>query len=218
MGARLTMLEMSIVSQQVAIAGRVLEGETESSISGAIVEIVAMPEKFRAILSLKALQYGSQWEKMHNSPNRRITTSDGSFHFINLPPGEYILEVSFPVNPNRYNKVQKTVKVSAAVNGKIPTMMLDILLSVTGIKGIITDAEEANKLIANAKVQIQGSRESCISNQKGNYRLLGLEPSKSGELNLNLIVSAIGYQEVSKSVVIKRGEVITEQNFSLKRK
>jgi CarboxypepD_reg-like domain len=212
------MLEMLIVSQQIAIAGRVLEGETSKAISGAIVEIIEMPEKFRAILSLKALQYGLQWEKMSNRYDRKITTSDGSFHFSNLPPGEYLLEVSFPTSATWYNKVQKKVQVSSAINNKIPTMMTDIVLFPTGIKGTITDVDDPNKMIGNAKVQIQGSRESTISNQKGNYSLLGLESSKSGQLAVTLIVSAIGYQEVSKSIVIKRGEVIAEQNFSLKYK
>jgi CarboxypepD_reg-like domain len=212
------MLEMSIVSQQIAIAGRVLEGEMSKAISGAIVEIIEMPEKFRAILSLKALQYGLQWEKMSNRYDRKITTSDGSFHFTNLPPGEYVLEVSFAISATWYSKVQKKVQVSSAINNKIPTTMTDIVLLPTGIKGTITDVDDPKKVIDNAKVQIQGSRESTVSDQKGNYRLLGLESSKSGELAATLIVSAMGYQEVSKSIVIKRGEVIAEQNFSLKHK
>ena len=58
------MLQMSVSNPQIAIAGRVLEGETEKAISGTMVEIIEMPEKFKAILSLKALQYGKQWEKM----------------------------------------------------------------------------------------------------------------------------------------------------------
>jgi CarboxypepD_reg-like domain len=212
------MLEMSIVSQQIAIAGRVMEGETENSISGAIVEIIEMPEKFRAILSLKALQYGSQWGKMSDRPNRKITTSDGSFHFTNLPPGEYLLEASFLRSTTRYSKVQKTVKVSSPVNGKIPTTMADIVILPTGIKGTITDIDEPNKAIVNAKVQIQGSRESTISNQKGYYRLIGLESPKSGQSTITLIISAVGYQEVSQSLDIQAGKVIAEQNFALKHK
>ena len=73
------MLKMSVSKPQIAIAGRVLEGETEKIISGAMVEIIEMPERFRAILSLKALQYGSQWEKMSERPDRKITSSDGYF-------------------------------------------------------------------------------------------------------------------------------------------
>ncbi|MFB2772415.1 carboxypeptidase regulatory-like domain-containing protein [Pelatocladus sp. BLCC-F211] len=208
---------MSVSNQQIAIAGKVLEGESEKTISGAIVEIIAMPEKFKTQLSLKALQYGSQWERMLERPDRKITTSDGDFHFINLPPGEYLLETFLPTSATRYKNGRKTVTVSA-VDGKILTTMTEIVLLPTGIKGKITDADEPNKAIINAKVQIQGSRDSTLSDQKGNYRLLGLESSKSGEHTVTLTVSAIGYQQVSQSVVIQLGEVIAEQNFSLKHK
>lgn len=212
------MLGMSVSNPQVAIAGRVLEAETEKAISGAMVEIIAMPEKFQTILSLKALQYGWQWHKMRERCDRTITRSDGSFHFINLPPGEYILEASLPERGTRYNFVKKTVEVTESVNGKMPVAMIDIVLLPTGIKGTVTDADEPNKAIINAQVQIQGSRDWALTDQEGNYRLLGLESSKSGQRTVNLIVSATGYQQVSQSVVIKYGVVISNQNFSLKQR
>ncbi|MGB7439668.1 MAG: carboxypeptidase regulatory-like domain-containing protein [Coleofasciculaceae cyanobacterium] len=210
------MLEISLSNPQVAIAGRVLEGETEKAISGAMVEIIAMPDKFQTILSLKALQYGWQWSKMRERCDRKITTSDGYFHFVKLPPGEYILEASLPGRGTRYNSVQKTVKVADSIKGKISTVVADIVLLPTGIKGTVTDADEPNKAIVNAKVQIQGSRDWILTDQEGNYRLLGLESSKSGQRTVNLIISATGYQQVSLSVVIKHGVVISNQNFSLK--
>lgn len=208
------MLKMSVSNQQIAIAGKVLEGETENKISGALVEIIEMPEKFRAILSMKALQYGSQWEKMLERPDRKITTSDGAFYFTNLPVGEYLLETSLPTSSTRYHSVRKTVKVSAADNGKIAATMTNIVLSPTVIKGTITDADEPNKLIVNAKIQIQDSRESAVSDRNGNYRLIGLESPKFGQRTVTLIISATGYQQVSQSIDIQRGEVIA-QNFSL---
>ena len=210
------MLKISVSNQKIAIAGRVLEAETEKIISGAIVKIIEMPETFKGILSHKALQYGSQWEKMFERPDRKITASDGYFHFANLLSGEYILEASLPTGGTRYNVVTKKVRVSDSIDGTIPTTIVDIVLLPTGIKGTITDADEPNKEILNAKVQIQGSRESTFSDQKGNYRLLGLESSKSGERTINLIVSATGYQKAFQSVVIKQGEVISNQDFSLK--
>lgn len=210
------MLKISVSNQKIAIAGRVLEAETEKIISGAIVKIIEMPETFKDILSRKALQYGSQWEKMFERLDRKITASDGYFHFVNLPSGEYILEASLPTGGSGYNVVTKKVRVSDSIDGIIPTTMADIVLLPTGIKGIITDADEPSRKILNAKIQIQGSRESTFSDQKGNYRLLGLESSKSGERTVNLIVSAIGYQQAFQSVVIKQGEVISNQDFSLK--
>jgi len=210
------MLGMSVSNLQVAIAGRVLEGETEKAISGARVEMIAMPDKFKTILSLKALQYGSQWSNMRERCDRQITSGDGYFHFVNLPPGEYVLDASLPGSGTRYNSAQKTVKVAGSVNGKISTVMTDIVLLPTGIKGTVTDADEPNKAIVNAKVQIQGSRDWALTDQESNYRLLGLESSKSGQRTVTLIVSATGYQQASQSVVIKHGVVISNQNFSLK--
>jgi hypothetical protein len=212
------MLELSIVNQQIAIAGKVLQGETQKNISGAIVAIIEMPEKFRAILSLKALQYGSKWEKMSERPDRKITRNDGYFYFTNLPPGEYLLEASLPTSPTRYNEVRKEAQVSSLINGRIPTMMADIVLSPTGIKGKITDANDPKKVITNAKVQIQDSGDNTISDQQGNYRLIELESPKSGERNITMIVSATGYQQVFQSLNIQRGQVILEQNFALKPK
>lgn len=192
-----------------------VEGETEKAISGAMVQIIAMPDKFRAILSLKVLQYGSQWERMRDRLDRKITASDGSFYFVNLPLGEYKLKASLPGSGTRYQNGEQIVSVSSPINDVIPTTMTDIVLEPTGIKGKITDADEANKAIVNAKVQIQGSRVSTISDQKGNYRLLGLETSKSASDPRTVIVSATGYQKVSQSLVIKQGE-ISFSNFSLK--
>ena len=210
------MLELSIVNQQIAIAGQVLQGETQKNISGAIVAIIEMPEKFRAILSLKALQYGSKWEKMPQRPDRKITSNDGYFYFTNLHPGEYLLEASLPTSPTRYNEVRTKVQVSSPVNSKISTTMTDIVLLPTGIKGKITDANDPKKLITNAKVQIQDSGDTTISDQKGNYRLIGLESPKLGQRNITVIISSTGYQQVSQPLNIQRGQVIAEQNFALK--
>ncbi|MGK7924985.1 MAG: carboxypeptidase regulatory-like domain-containing protein [Spirulina sp.] len=210
------MLTMSLVNPQIAIAGRVLDKETQKPLSGARVEIVKMPKRFDDILKLKALQYGSEWEKMRDRGDRKITARDGYFYFTNLPEGEYLLETSLPTNGSRYGKVRKNVKVSSTVNDIIPTTMTNIVLVSTGIKGAITDANEPNKAIVNAKIQIQGSRESTFSDSKGNYRLLGLESSESGQRTVTLIISAIGYQQVSPSLTIQQGELISKQNFSLK--
>ena len=225
-----TMLQMSVSNPQIAIAGRVLEGETEKAISGAMVEIIEMPEKFKAILSLKALQYGKQWEKMSTRLDRKITASDGYFYFVDLPKGNYTLQAFVPGSETRYKNGEQKVSVSSPIKDIIPisikdivkeiipTTITDIVLEPTGIKGKITDADEANKAIVNAKVQIQGSSESTFSDQKGNYRLLGLEASKSGQRTVTLIVSATDYQQKNLvSLVIKQGE-ISDHNFSLKQK
>ena len=230
------MLTIKIANSQIAIAGRVLEGESNREIAGAEVEIIDMPEKFRTIVSLKELQYGSQWEKMSDRTDRKITASNGSFSFFDLPPGSYTLKASVPGSETRYEEGEpEKVTVSSPITDVIPTSIKDvvkeiipttikdIVLKPTGIKGTITSMDEPNKAVVNAKVRIQGSSESTFSDHKGNYRLLGLEASKSeseSESDLRtvtVIVSATGYQKVSQSLKIKQGKV-EDQNFSLKQK
>ena len=225
---------MFVSSQQIAIAGRVLEGETEKAISGAMVEIIDMPESFRAILSLKALQYGSQWEKMSDRPDRKFTASDGYFYFVDLPPGTYKLKASVPDSTIHYEnaeKKEKEVIVAEPVNidndvipkkivkQVIPTTFKDtdiILVKATGIKGTIADADEPNNAVVNAKVQIQGSQHSTFSDRNGNYLLVGLEASKSESEPSTVIVSATGYKQISQPVLIKQREVITNHFYLTK--
>ena len=85
-----------IYSSQIAIADMVKRGD--NPISGARVKIdrESSPESFQAILSMKAMKYGSQWENMSDRPDRKITASDGYFFFVNLPDGSYSLKVSEP--------------------------------------------------------------------------------------------------------------------------
>jgi hypothetical protein len=122
------MLEMSVSNLQIAIAGKVLEEETDEIVVGAMVEIVEMPEKFRRILSLKKLQFGLQWEKMLDRIDRKITSNEGYFYFTNLPIGTYVLEASLPSGRNRDRKVRQTVLVSNAIDGKISTNITNITL------------------------------------------------------------------------------------------
>jgi CarboxypepD_reg-like domain/Carboxypeptidase regulatory-like domain len=201
------MLKMNVSNPQIAIAGRVIEGETAQVIPGAMVEIIEKPEKFHRILALKQL--------MGEYCDRKTTDHNGYFHFLNLPAGEYLLAASLPGSGTRYSQVTKKVQLTNSSNGKISTVMMDMVLSPTGIKGMIHDANDPKKIIANVKVQVQGSPENTISNQKGNYYLLGLEATKSGQRTVTLVISAIGYQQLSQSIVIKQGEIISNQNFSL---
>ena len=120
------MLTMKISNPYVAIAGKVLEVETELVVSGTMVEIKEMPSAFRAKLTAKALHYGSQWSKLHARPDRQITASDDYFRFVNLPPGKYVLEVS---SNKLESAVSQTVRVAESVDNKIPTTMITLILT-----------------------------------------------------------------------------------------
>ena len=104
---RTDVYKMEIESSQIAIAGRVLRGD--KPISGARVKIdrESSPESFQAILSMKAMKYGSQWENMSDRPDRKITASDGYFFFVNLPDGSYSLKV---YKPGRFKDLDENDK------------------------------------------------------------------------------------------------------------
>ena len=122
------MLTMPIYNSQVAIAGRVLDKETQQAIAGAIVKIIEMPDKFRKQLSLKELQSGSQWEKISDRADRKITASDGYFYFVDLPTGDYKLEVSVNAIGTDSQKGEQIVHVASHINQVIPTTMTNIFL------------------------------------------------------------------------------------------
>ena len=196
------MLKMSLSSQQIAIAGRVLEGETDRAISGAMVEIIDMPESFRKILSLKALQYGAQWEKMSDRPDRKFTASDGSFYFVNLPTGVYFVDLPTGVDlsTGKYTLaafipssriIQYGIKEFTVTKEKsserIITTLMDIPLVLTTIsitiKGQITDFNDSKKKISSAKIEVLNSLGSVkqavifaitLLIQSGLYRLASL--------------------------------------------
>ncbi|MGD1703169.1 carboxypeptidase regulatory-like domain-containing protein [Dapis sp. BLCC M229] len=205
---------MIISNPQISIAGRVLEeGETEKPISGAMVEIIAMPDRFQEILSLKALQYGSQWEKMSDRPDRKITASDGYFYFVDLPQGIYTLAASIPGSRTQYGT--KDFSLTEDSSKRIITAIDDIDLFPVGIQGQVIDSD-SNEGIGLAKIQVDKSTEFTLSNFQGNYRL-GVEIStlqKNNKVTLN--VSATGYDEVSEEVNIDLTKV-TEKDFSLER-
>ena len=124
---------MKIESSQIAIAGRVLRGDKPISGARVKIDIESSPESFQAILSMKAMKYGSQWENMSDRPDRKITASDGYFFFVNLPDGNYSLEVSVhgrtedQIEPKYPIKVER-VEIDEGHEGIIQTVFYDIHL------------------------------------------------------------------------------------------
>jgi hypothetical protein len=193
---------------QVAIYGRVSDGETGLVIDGAIVEMTAMPEKFENWLALRSLQYGSNWETMRERPDRKRTAVDGYFYFTDLPKGDYTLQASLPNAGTRYNVKEVSVTVSDGLGQKVS----DIALPPTAIKGQITDTDGS---VAMAKIQIEGSSESALSDGEGIYMLSNLEVPQGDPKDRTVSVSAQGYKSKSQSVELVCGEVQESINFQL---
>ncbi|WP_434686773.1 carboxypeptidase regulatory-like domain-containing protein [Pseudanabaena minima] len=209
-------MEKAIIRHRVAIAGRVMNAQTQQAIAGAQITLSEIPDKYRSILKLKAMQYRAEsWEKMR--PDRTYADQDGYYFFRNLPVGDYTLVASFPKAGTRYGSATQSVTVVAGSETS-GVIHVDLCLSPTGVQGKIT-APENEKFIA--KVRIQGQNEYALTNGDGEYLLTGVEASSQ---EVTLVISASGY-ELNLSpelyppkISLLQGQVLTEQNFHLKRK
>ncbi|MFB2971826.1 carboxypeptidase-like regulatory domain-containing protein [Aerosakkonema sp. BLCC-F183] len=104
---------------RLAIAGQVIDADTKLAIPGVLVKISQMPDKFKNWLDLHALQYGKNWEKMQQRPDRTLTGIDGYFYFINLPDGDYELTV-YKTNYKHLKEIK--------LNLGVPNTTLDFVL------------------------------------------------------------------------------------------
>lgn len=206
----------TIIRHRVASAGRVLDSKTQQAIAGVQINLSEMPDKYRSILKLKAMQYGIEsWEKIR--PDRTYSDQNGYYFFRDLPTGNYQLAAFLPNTGTRYSSANQTVTIAADSENR-GVIYTDLLLSPTGVQGKIT-APENEKFIA--KVQIQGQNTYALTNGDGEYLLTGVEASPQSVV---LVISALGY-ELNLSpdlyppkISLVQGQVLTEQNFQLKRK
>lgn len=206
---------------QIAIVGQVNDGETENVLRDVSVEITEKPTKFQRYCQLQSLQYGSQWDKMKQRCDLTYTSIDGYFYFIDLPDGNYTLTFSIPHKGTRYGTTSVQTQVIRDAEGKIKRTqspdepaILNISLIPTTLKGHIKD--DAGKAIANAKIKIEETQETTISNSEGKYSFTQLEVSstESNQRQLTLSVSAYGYSSITQTVTIQQGK-ITILDFTL---
>jgi hypothetical protein len=131
------------------------------------------------------------------------TTRDGFFYFLNLPDGEYTLNVSLPGAGSRYGTVKRTVTVPQD-GDSIQPPMIEINLPATTIKGQITNKSGAE--VAGAHVRLVGSGEQTFSNVQGYFKLVGIEISKDSEERecfRTLQISAPKYQPHDEKVKLE---------------
>lgn len=201
---------------QVAIAGQVSDRETGQTISNAIVEIVGMPDAFQTKRSLQTLQYGSQWETLVKRCDRATTAIDGFFYFLDLPAGEYTLTASLPGAAARYKIDRATVSVPPSDNSSQSKFAVaNLTLYPSGVRGTVTDSK--GDAIARVNVKILDSGESTVTNDKGEFQLIGLEaPKQEGsKRTVNIVFSAKGYSEITETLHFGLGEVIEPPPFQL---
>lgn len=205
------MLGLTIRNTQVAIAGKVIQAVTKEAMAGAVVEIIKMPAKFERILQLKELQAGDQWGRMKERGDRRITQTDGTFFFTDLPVGEYTIRAAIPRSTTRYKAVERTYQVVQNDASELQTATGDLAILPTGLQGKILANQKA---VPFAKIKLVGGAESTITDTTGAYRFTGLEASGSGTTQILFQISSPDHSTQQQSVVLQQG-VMTDIDFSL---
>lgn len=225
------------VQHHVVISGVVFDAITEQPIPAAEIVLAQIPPALNTRLVLKALQIGNQWQtrpergdRIWIDPNRPLaileqanghyhlqtwTSRDGYFTFLDLPPGDYIVQASLPDTGRRYGAAKRDRITVTQDQEKIATVFVELPLPPTTLTGKVTMPDP----ISMAKVQVQETGDYTYTNSAGEYLLTRLEASETKEWAI--AVSAPGCEldasEPFVKVKLLQGQVQT-QNFSLKRK
>lgn len=147
---------------------------------------------------------------VRGKPLQTVTHTDGSFVFIDLPVGQYFLKVSVPGAGSRYGTVTVEVTVSAQASDRpVPLdTKANVQLLPTHLTGLVKRSDN-NQAIANASVQIIGSKTQTLTNRDGHYLLTGIQAG-----NPTVQVSADGFATAKQKVSLTVGQA-TNQDFSL---
>ncbi len=198
-----------IISHAVAISGQVTDIQTDNLIAGARIDIINGPSEFLSMVDLQAKSYGRRWQTMQDRPDRKISTGDGHFHFMDLPDGTYTLEAMLPGAGSRYGTVQTIASVSRDSLGQLIMTTVELDLPPTTLRGEITDQSSGDPIVM-AQVTINGSNESTYSDDLGDYVLIGLETGSR-----TLLVSTRGHQPVSQVVNLASAGTDLTQNIAM---
>jgi hypothetical protein len=193
-------LKLEAVRHQVAIAGTVTDAQTGSAIGQAQVEITDGPAAFTERLALLAVQHGERWATMEERVDRTRTAGDGHYHFMDLPAGDYTLDVSLPGAGTRYNTARANETVEHDDDGNVTMVIADVTLPSTALKGQISDSDGNPTLMA--EVRLQGSRDQAHSDGEGRYLLAAVEAGQR-----TVVVSAPGRKTAKETVQLSRGDV-----------
>jgi hypothetical protein len=189
------------VRHKVAIAGTTSDEVTKQPIADAVVELLGQN------LHIQMSENGSfylinQQTGLVKLPTSLSKIQNGFFYFMDLPNGEYTLKVSAPKLESRYEPV-KEQKVT------VPNLQANVQLSPTRLVGQVKRSDN-NEPIAKALVKLGGSEYQTLTNDKGEYILLGIVASKP-----TVQVSYPKFEQSSKQVELIAG-IEHIQDFSLK--
>jgi hypothetical protein len=197
---------------EVAIAAKVVDPRTSIGVAGASVEITSMPAAFTSWLSLRALGYGSKWATMTERPDRTVTADDGMFCFLDLPDGAYTVAITPKGGGRRFGATTHAFTVARDASGDINATIALISLPATAIEGTIVesqgDGSTSSSPISMATIQMQGTLERTYTDASGAFYLTDIEPGVR-----KLTISATGYQTVTVTATIVKGEITEMGSF-----
>lgn len=170
---------METVRHRASIAGYVTDARSKNILPGSIVRITALHIEVQA-------------------------GSDGFFYFLDLPLGQYALDVAVPASGSLYGAASVPgVVVENDEDGRpIFDGKANVALSPTMLTGQVTQSSDGQP-ITNAVVQVLGGENKTVTDKDGNY---ALSPLLSGTPNIR--ASAKGFVAVTKKVTLSKGVAI----------
>lgn len=195
---------------QAAIIGRVIDPRGSLPVAGAAVAMKSMPAAFARTLSLKALSHGDRWAKLAVRPDRAVTAADGCFRFVDLPDGDYTVEISPRDGGRRFGVAQCQFKVTRGQGGRIAPASAVISLPPTAVRGKIQgrlaperkNDKPALVALPLASAEVVETRERAYADASGDFYLTDIELGKR-----KIEVRASGYQAATTVVVVTRGKI-----------
>jgi hypothetical protein len=196
------------IPHQVALSAIAVDAETSQRLAGFTAAITVMPAAFEGALSRKALQYGDLWDTLAERPDRTVTAADGSFRFVDLPDGAYVITLSAAPGAGRYGSAQVAFTVARDAQGEIAPRVQMVRVPPTGVRGLVNGkppsggARGAVAPIPAARVRVRGSGELAHTRTDGRFYLPGVEQG-----TLTLEITASNYEPVTRTVMIIDGMI-----------